>query len=116
MNLKKQITHGNGDTNKFDGYINIKKIQKKYPEIVPESFESELVSDNDVKKKTKILDTKRSSTCSSILLYVSVYFPQLINAISYSFQYSTFAQELRLPKVIPLYKKLDPSLKKTGNH
>ena len=43
--LKNQITSGNDDEN--DSYINIKMIHKKDPEIVPESFKFELVSDND---------------------------------------------------------------------
>ena len=34
-------------------------IQKKYPEIIPESFKFELVSDNDAEKETENLDTKK---------------------------------------------------------
>ena len=39
---------------------------------------------------------------------MNAYLPQLTNSINYSFQHNTFLQELRLSKVIPLYKKLDP--------
>ena len=39
-------------------------IHKKYPEIAPESFKFELVSDS--KKETENLDTEKSSTYGSI--------------------------------------------------
>ena len=38
LNLMKQITPGNDDTNEFDCHISIKMIHKKYPEAVPESL------------------------------------------------------------------------------
>ena len=96
-------------------------IHKKYPEIVPESFKFELVSDNDVKKEIENLDTKVLSTYGSIPAVilkqcVNPYLPHLTNSINYSFQHSTFPQELKFSKVIPLYKKLDPKENYTPVH
>ena len=54
LNLKKHFSARNGDPSAFDSHISIKMIYEKYPEIIPESFNFELVSDNDVKKKLKI--------------------------------------------------------------
>ena len=88
-------------------------IHKKYPEIVPESFKFELVSDNDVKKEIENLYTKELSAYGSIPAVilkqcVNAYLPHLTNSMNYSFQHITFPQELKFPEVIPLYKKLDP--------
>ena len=41
-------------------------IHEKYPEILPESFEFQAVSNNEVKKEIENLDTKKSSTYRSI--------------------------------------------------
>ena len=41
-------------------------IHEKYPEIIPESFNFELVSDNDIKKEIENLNIKKSSTYVSI--------------------------------------------------
>ena len=37
-------------------------MYEKHPEIIPENFKFELVSNNKVKKETENLDTKKSST------------------------------------------------------
>ena len=44
---------------------------------------------------------------SSLKTWMNAYWPHLIKSISYSFQYSTCLQELKLSEVIPFYKKLD---------
>ena len=49
-------------------------IQKKYPEIIPESFKFELVSDNDAEKETENLDTKK-------IINVGFYFNLAITTI-----------------------------------
>ena len=88
-------------------------IHEKYPEILPESFKFQLVSNNEVKKEIENLDTKKSSTYGSIPATilkqcVNAYLPHLTNSINYSIQHSSFPQELKLSEVIPVYKKLDP--------
>ena len=88
-------------------------IHEKYPEIVPESFKFQFVSNNELKKEIKNLDTKKSSTHSfipPIILKqcVNTYLPHLTNSINYSIQHSNFPQELKPWEVIPVYKKLDP--------
>ena len=88
-------------------------VHEKYPEILPESFKSQFVSNNEVKKEIENLNTKKSSTYGSIPANmlkqcVNAYLPHLTNSINHSFQHSSFPQELKLSKVIPVYKKLDP--------
>ena len=66
-----------------------------------------------MKKAIENLDTKRSSTYGSIPATilkqcVNAYLLHLTNSINYSFQHSSFPQELKLSEVIPVYKKLDP--------
>ena len=89
------------------------RIHEKYPEILPESFKFQLVSNNEVKKEIENLDTKKSSTYGSITAtilkqYVNAYLPHLPNSINYSIQHSSFPLELKLSKVILVYNKLDP--------
>ena len=66
LNLKKQFNASNGDSSEFDIHISIKMIHEKYPEIIPESFNFELVSDNDIKKEIENVNIKKSSTYVSI--------------------------------------------------
>lgn len=40
-----------GDKNNFFSHTRSKIMHKKYPEIVPEIFKFELISDNDVKRQ-----------------------------------------------------------------
>ena len=47
LNLKKQLGVGHSGVNEFENHISI----KKYPEILPESFKFQLVSNNEVKKE-----------------------------------------------------------------
>ena len=113
LNLKKQHSAGGSGANEFENHISIKIIHEKYPEILPESFKFQFVSNNEVKKEIENLDTKKSSTYGSIPATilkqcVNAYLPHLTNSINYSIQHSNFPQELKLSKVIPVYKKLDP--------
>ena len=113
LNLKKQFVFGRSGVNEFENHISIKMIHEKYPEILPESFKSQLVSNNEVKKDIENLDTKKSSTYGSIPATilkqcVNAYLPHLTNSINYSIQDSSFPQELKLSEVIPVYKKLNP--------
>ena len=99
LNLKKQITPGNGERNEFESHISSKIIHRKYPEIVSKSFKFELVSDNDVKKEIENLNTKKSSTYSSIRAAilkqcVDAYLRHHTDSINYYFQRRTFPQEL----------------------
>ena len=113
LNLKKQLGVGRSRVNKFENHISIKMIHEKYPEILPESFKFQFLSNNEVKKEIENLDTKKSSTYGSIPATilkqcVNAYLPHLTNSINYSIQHSNFPQELKLSEVIPVYKKLDP--------
>ena len=67
LNLKKQLGVGCSGVNEFENYISIKMVHEKYPEILPESFQFQLVSNNEVKKEIKNLDTKKSSTYGNYL-------------------------------------------------
>ena len=87
-------------------------IHEKYPEIRPESFKFQFVSNNEVKKEIENLDTKKSSTYGSIPATilkqcVNAYLLHLTNSINYSIQHSSFPQELKLSKVIQVYEKLN---------
>ena len=113
LNLKKQLGVGRSGINKFENHISIKMIHEKYPEILPESFKFQLVSNNEVKKEIENLDTKKSSTYGSIPATilkqcVNAYLPHLTNSINYSIQHSSFPQELKLLEVSPVYQKLNP--------
>ena len=113
LNLKKQLGFGRSGVNEFENHISIKMIHEKYPEILPESFKFQFLSNNEVKKEIENLDTKKSSTYGSIPATilkqcVNAYLPHLTNSINYSIQHSNFPQELKLSEVIPVYKKLDP--------
>ena len=44
LNTQKQIDAGRSDINEFENHISIKMIHEKYPEILPESFKFQLVS------------------------------------------------------------------------
>ena len=97
LNLKKQLGVGCSGINEFENYISIKLIHDKYPEILPESFKFQLVSNNEVKKETENLDTKKSSTYGSIPATifkqcVNAYLPHLRNSINYSIKHSSFPQ------------------------
>ena len=113
LNLKKQLGVGRSGVNEFENHISIKMIHEKYPEILPESFKFQFLSNNEVKKEIENLDTKKSSTYGSIPATilkqcVNAYLPHLTNSINYSIQHSNFPQELKLSEVILVYKKLDP--------
>ena len=113
LNLKKQLGVGCSGINEFENHISIKMIHEKYPEILPESFKFQLVSNNEVKKEIENLDTKKSSIYGSIPATilkqcVNAYLPHLTNSINYSIQHSSFPQELKLSEVISVYKKLNP--------
>ena len=92
LNLKKQLGVGCSGINEFENHISIKIIHDKYPEILPESFKFQLVSNNEVKKEIENLDTKKSSTYGSIPATilkqcVNGYLPHLTNSINYSIQH-----------------------------
>ena len=113
LNLKKQHGVGRSVVNEFENHISIKMIHEKYPEILPESFKFQFVSNNEVKKEIENLDIRKSSTYGSIPATIlkqcaNAYQPHLTNSINYSIQHRNFPQELKLSKVIPVYKKLDP--------
>ena len=55
LNLKNQFSAKNDNPSEFYSHISVKIIHEKYPEIIPESFNFELVSDNDVKKEIENL-------------------------------------------------------------
>ena len=62
-------------------------IHEKYPEILPESFKFQFLSNNEVKKEIENLDTKNSSTYGSIPATilkqcVNAYLPHLANSIN----------------------------------
>ena len=110
LNLKKQLGVARSGVNEFENHISIKMIHEKYPEILPESFKFQLVSNNEVKKEVENLDTKNSSTYDFISVtilkqYVNAYLPHLTNSINYSIQHSSFPQELKISEIIPVYKK-----------
>ena len=91
LNLKKQLGVGRSDLNEFENHISIKMIHQKYPEILPESFKFQFLSNNQVKKEMQNLDTKKSSTYGSIPAFilnqcVNAYLPHLTNSINYSTQ------------------------------
>ena len=65
LNLKKQFSFRNGDPSEFDNHVSIKMTHEKCLEIIPDSFNFELVSDNDINKEIENLNTKKSSTYSS---------------------------------------------------
>ena len=117
LNLKKQLGVGRSAVNEFENHISIKMTHEKYPEILPESFKFQLVSD-EMKIEIENLDTKKSSTYGSIRATilkqcVNTYLPHLTNSINYSIQHSSFPQELNLSEVIPVYNKLDQLQKET---
>ena len=58
--LKKQHGVGRSGVNEFKNHVSIKMIHEKYPEILPESFKFQLVSNNEVRKEIENLDTKKS--------------------------------------------------------
>ena len=100
LNLKKQLGVGCSGVSEFENHISIKIIHKKYPEILPESFKFQLVSNNE---------GKYGSIPATVLKQcVNAHLPHLTNSINYSIQNSSFLQELKLLEVIPVYKKLDP--------
>ena len=89
LNLKKQLGLGRSGVNEFENHISIKMIHEKYPEILPESFKFQFLSNNEVKKEIENLDTKKSSTYGSILATIlkqclNAYLPYLANSINYS--------------------------------
>ena len=59
LNLKKQLDLVRSGVNEFENHISIKMIHEKYPEILPESFKFQFMSNNEVKKEIENLDTKR---------------------------------------------------------
>ena len=113
LQLKKHLSASNSDPSKFDSHVWFKMIHEKYPEIILESFNFKLVSDNDVRKEIENLNIKKSSTygpipASVLKQCVDAYLPKPAILINYSFPHNSFPQKLKLFEVIPLYKKLDP--------
>ena len=51
LNLKKHHSVGRTGANEFENHFSIKMIHEKYPEIFPESFKFQFVSNNQVKKQ-----------------------------------------------------------------
>ena len=82
LNLKKQLGLGRSGVNEFENHISIKMIHEKYPEILPESFKFQFLSNNEVKKEIENLDTKKSSTYGSIPAAI---LKQCVNATSHKF-------------------------------
>ena len=82
LNLKKQLGVGRSGVNEFENHITIKTIHEKYPEILPESFKFQFLSNNEVKKEIENLDTKKSSTYGSIPAAI---LKQCVNATSHKF-------------------------------
>ena len=58
LNLKKQLGVWRSGVNEFENHISIKMIHEKYPEILPESFKCEFLSNNEVQKEIENLDNK----------------------------------------------------------
>ena len=113
LHLKKHLSASNSDPSKFDSHVWFKMIHEKYPEIILESFNFKLVSDNDVRKEIENLNIKKSSIygpipASVLKQYVDAYLPKPTILINYSFPHNSFPQKLKLFEVIPLCKKLDP--------
>ena len=46
LNLKKQLGVGRSGANEFENHISTKMIHEKYPEILPESFKFQFLSNN----------------------------------------------------------------------
>ena len=95
----------------FENHISIKKIHKIFPNIIPENFHFKEVSKDDVRKKIRKLNVKKSygSISASILKQcVDAYLPYVTDLINYSLKESTFPEELKDSEVILVYKKLDP--------
>ena len=93
LNLNKDFGASNDDPSEFESHISIKMIHEKYPEIIPDSFNFKLVSDDNVKKEIENLNMKNSPTHGSISASISkqcvdAYLSQLANSINYSFQHS----------------------------
>ena len=70
-----------------------------------------------MEKEIENLDTKKSSTygfipAAILKQCVNTYLPHPTNSINYSIQYGSFPQELKISKVVTVYKKLDPLQKK----
>ena len=82
LNLKKQLGLGRSGVNEFENHISIKMIHEKYPEILPESFKFQFLSNKEVKKEIENLDTKKSSTYGSIPAAI---LKQCVNATSHKF-------------------------------
>ena len=76
LNLKKQLGVGRSRVNKFENHISIKMIHEKYPEILPESFKFQFLSNNEVKKEIKNLDTKKWLSATSHEFYKLFYSTQ----------------------------------------
>ena len=116
-NLKKRFSASNGDPSKFESHISIKMIHEKDREITPEKLNFELFPDNNVEKKIENSGVKMSLAYGSIPASISkqhedAYLLQITNFINYFFQHNSFPQELKISKVMPLYKKLDSLQKK----
>ena len=91
--------HINILTSEFNDHASIKKIKLSYPEIVPHTFDSTLVSPEDIKKEIMNLDVKKSSSSKAIPTTilkksVHIYLPFLTNCISHTFVASKFPDEV----------------------
>ena len=79
LNLQKQLGVGRSGINEFENHISIKMIHEKYPEILPESFKFQPVSNNEVKKRNRKL---RYQKIINIWLYSSNYLKTMCKCLS----------------------------------
>ena len=103
LHLKRSKKYDTNDidilTSEFNDHASIKKIKLSYPEIVPRTFDSTLVSPEDIKKEIMNLDVKKSSSSKAIPTTilkksVHIYLPFLTNCINHTFVASKFSDEL----------------------
>ena len=105
-------------TKHFDDNISVCKIKEAYSEILREdNFSFKMVSMDEVKKVVLKLNSKKSSTYGDIPATIlkrtlGVHLKYLTNTINHSLKESTFLDEIKHSKVIPVYKNLDPLQKK----
>ena len=81
LNLK-SLNKSQIDIDKFENHISIKKIHETFPEIVPGSFHFKQASSDIVRKETRNVNVKKSSTYGStpasiLKQCVDAYFPYL---------------------------------------
>ena len=95
--------------------MSVCKIKEAYIEILREdNFSFKMVSMDEVKKVVLKSNSKKSSTygaipASTLKQTIAVHLKYLTNTISHFLKESTFPAKLKQYKVIPVYKKPDPS-------